>query len=130
MTLREDDDTQHFLRLKKQIDINRKLISNDELRDLYTLARNYCIRKINLGNQLFSRELFDLYQRELELLKQSETGELSPMIYKNITSLAFKIEEHDWAYNFIQQYTNHLPEEHRNSYYSFNMARYYFTKKD
>ncbi len=130
MTLREDDDTQHFLRLKKQIDINRKLISNDELRDLYTLARNYCIRKINLGNQLFSRELFDLYQRELELLKQSETGELSPMIYKNITSLAFKIEEHDWAYNFIQQYTNHLPEEHRNSYYSFNMARYFFIKKD
>ena len=52
------------------------------------------------------------------------------MIYKNITALAFKLDEYNWAYDFIQRYTSYLPEDYRDSYFNFNMARYYFIKKD
>jgi hypothetical protein len=130
MTLREEENEKHYHQLKKNIELFRKKISPEELTDLYTLVRNYCIRKINLGNQEFSRELFDLYQQELELLQRSSVKELSPMIYKNITALAFKLEEYDWTFRFISDYTQHLPKEYRDSYYNFNMARYYFIKKD
>jgi hypothetical protein len=55
---------------------------------------------------------------------------LSPAVYKNITTLAFLLDEMEWIYHFIQNYTQHLPEEHRDSYYNFNMANYYFKKND
>jgi len=130
MTLRENEEEKYFHQLLDKIREHVKIFPTEDLRDLYTLARNYCIRKINLGNRQFNRELFNLYKQELDLLHQLPVKELSPMIYKNITALAFKIEEYDWAFQFIRSFTQYLPEEHRDSYFNFNMARYYFIRKD
>lgn len=129
-SLLENDREEHFYKLKASLEKNRKILSEEELRDFYTLARNYCIKKINLGNKKFARELFELYQWEIEILNESEEKELSPAVYKNVITLAFLLNELEWIYNFIQRYTNFLPEEHRESYYNFNLANYYFKKED
>ena len=128
LTLLENEKEEHFYKLKSLIEKNRRIFAEEELKDFYTIARNYCIKKINLGNKKFARELFGLYQWELELLNGSETQELSPAAYKNISTLAFLLNELDWVFQFIERYTDYLPEEHRSSYYNFNMANYYFKK--
>jgi len=130
MTLLENEKEEHFYGLKTAIEKHKKVFTDEELNDLYVLARNYCIKKINLGNKKFARELFDLYQWELESLNESGAKELSPAVYKNMITLAFLLNELEWIYHFVEDYTHYLPEEHRESYYNFNMANYYFKKQN
>jgi hypothetical protein len=130
LTLLENENEDHFHELKKNILQYKKIFSIEELQGTYTLARNYCIKKINLGNKEFVRELFELYQWELELINESEDKELPPAIYKNIITLAFMLNELEWTFHFIEKYTPYLPEEHRESHYNFNMATYHFKKKE
>ncbi len=130
LTLLENENEDHFHELKKNILQHRKIFATEELQGTYALARNYCIKKINLGNKKFVRELFELYQLELELIKDSDNLELPPAIYKNIITLAFMLNELEWTFHFIEKYTQHLPEEHRESHYNFNMATYHFKKKE
>lgn len=130
LTLIENEKEEYFYELKKNIQQYKKVFETEELQGTYTLARNYCIKKINLGNKKFVRELFELYQWELELINESETKELPAAIYKNIVTLAFMLNELEWTFHFIERYTKFLPKEHRESYYNLNIATYYFKKKE
>lgn len=130
LTLLQNEEESHYYALKKNIQQHKKIFQLEELEGIYALARNYCIKKINLGNKKFLRELFELYQRELELMNESESKELQPAIYKNIITLAFMLNELEWTFHFIESYTKYLPEEYRESYYNLNIATYHFKKKD
>jgi hypothetical protein len=119
-----------FQRLKKEITINQKLFPETELRDLILVAINYCIRRQNRGELEYVREALDLFQLGLNEGVLFESGVLSPYTYKNVLMLALKINDYDWAKQFLNDYKKFLPEKESENLYKYNYAIYSFRKKD
>jgi hypothetical protein len=101
-----------------------------EMHDLYVVAINYCVRQLNTGKEQYFQETYELYKAGLEAKTLLHKGVLSPMTYYNIVISGLKVNAFDWVAWFIPQYKNSLERPHRDSAYSFNMARLYFARRD
>lgn len=97
--------------------------------DLYTFSYNYCIRQINIGNEDYKRELFQLYKKGLNNGLLLENNILSEWDFKNITTLGCNLEEFDWTLSFIESYKNHLPDNRQENAYNFALGLWYFSKR-
>lgn len=90
---------------------------------MYSYAQNYCIRQINTGRKEFLDTLFLLYQQMLSnrfLLE--EDGSLAHWNYKNITTVALRLEKYEWVNEFLEAFKSKLKEEIRESVYHYNLA--------
>ena len=125
LALTEPQEDAHFFALKKHLDVSALHFNPAELRDIYLLAVNFCIHRINLRQEQFLREVFDLYRSGLDQGVFFENGELLRFTYTNIALTALRLKAFDWAYQFIEQYRDKLPETQRKGTYAFNLARYY-----
>ena len=128
-TLTEPQEEKHFRLLKDLLPAHADLLSEREFNDLLTLARNYCIKRINRGDKTFEYDLFDLYQQEIKQIEEKNTPEISSVLYKNVVTLAINIGETEWIKTFAETHQSRLPESLRKSLYSFNMAKYWFIRK-
>ena len=97
--------------------------------DVLSAACNYCITKINSGDNSFRLELFHLYQKGLESTIFLEKGNLSEWRYKNIATLGCDLGEFDWTEEFINSYKDKLPADCRHNAYSYNLGNLFFHKK-
>lgn len=130
LTLSEQDVEAHYFKLKAYLDKYGLLFPKKEARDvLYMAAQNYCIRKINQGNQKFLNELFILYQDLLEKEIILGDGELSPWYFRNVVVIALRLGEFEWTEKFINRYKGYLPETFRENAVTFNLAQVYFYQK-
>lgn len=130
LTLIEPDDITHYQNLKQQLPDITQQFGKEDLKDIYALAQNYCIRKINTGNAGFLRDLFELYQLLLQNGLLTEDGHLSPQHYKNIVFVALRLDEVAWCQRFIENYREALPPSHRNDAYYYNLAYWHYFKKE
>ncbi len=94
----------------------------DELRDLFLLATNYCIRLMNEGEKRFAKEGLSIYKEGLKNEVLFLNGILSRFTYRNIVAKAIISKDFDWAENFIQDYKHRLVRKYRESTFSFNLA--------
>lgn len=120
----------HFAELRALVEQYWTLFPQHEIRDIYVAAINFCIRQLNTGARSFIRDALDLYRSGLERGIIFEDGFLSKYTYNNILLLAVALEEWDWARQFLEDYCNNLPHRDRDSAYRYNLATYYFRKKD
>jgi hypothetical protein len=116
----------HFQALKSLIEIHRKLFPKVEYRNLYLLAINFCIRKINTGNSEFVKELFQLYRKGLESQALIENGELSRWTYKNVVAIGLGLKEFEWIEYFIEHYKDFIAAPYRESSFKYNLADLYY----
>lgn len=121
-----EDSEEYFNKLKSSIFKNGGLFPHDELRDIYLMAINFCIGKINAGEKAFVRESFELYKMGLNQDVILRNKVLSPWTFANICLNALQLEEYEWAYSFIEEYKDAVPEKYRESYVSYLLARYYY----
>jgi len=101
-----------------------------ELRDLYLLAINYCIRRLNAGQEAYAREGLELYKSGFESNILTSNRSISRFTYRNTLAMALKVGELQWAEQFIHQYRNYLDRHHRESMYSFSLARLAYRKQE
>ena len=120
----------HFHALKALLAEHDGLLPQQELRDVYLVAINFCIKKLNAGARAFIREALDLYRAGLERNVIPDNGILSKATYQNILLLALALEEWAWARDFLENYRARLPSAERHNTYHFNLALYFFRKKD
>ena len=120
------DSDQHFQRLKTLLQTYATQFALAEIHDLYLMAINFCIRRINQAEEHYFREIFDLYQSGLQHGALLEDGVLSRWTYNNITATGLRLREFDWVYQFLQEFAPFLPDSHRDGAFSFNLARYYY----
>lgn len=129
LTSTQTDNIDHYYKLKELLSQHGLVFPQNEALSLYYSAINYCIQKINKGNQNFLSELFDLYldlvNKEIIFLNDA----LSPWDFKNIVVLALRLERHEWAENFVSEYYHRIPEPHRENARSYNLAQVYFYQK-
>jgi hypothetical protein len=121
--LTEPDDRTHFQAFKTLVLTQGALFPADEMRDLFVLGINLCIRQYNAGNPDYLAEQFDFYREGLAKKYLLSEGTLSRYTYLNAVTSALVLHQFDWAEHFIHDYREYLPETYQESLYSFNLAR-------
>ena len=101
-----------------------------EIRDIYLLAINYCIQRLNRGQRQFISRALGLYKLALERNILLENNQLSKFTYNNVLMLALASQELDWASHFLHRFKEKLPEKERENIFHYNLAIYYFYKPD
>lgn len=126
------NEEQFFFEFKKLLFANTEKFPSTEIRDLYILAVNFCIKQVNKGTweTRFFEEILSLYKNGLENEVLLQDGQLSRFTYHNIVAAALKIEDFKWLEWFIEVYKNFLAKPFRESTYSFSMARLDFARKN
>ena len=99
-------------------------------KDLLSYAMNYCIGRINVGEEPYSIELFYWYNVALDKGHIQENQYISSIRFKNIITLGLRQQAFEWVENFIENYTQFLDPSIQNNYYTFGSAQLHFYKKD
>jgi len=120
------DSEQNFLRLREAISAYQHYFPPSEMRDIYTLAINYTIRRLNTGSPLFGREAFELYLLILEEGYLLEDGIMLESAFSNIVFLAAKLEKYDWARKFVYDYQQHLKPVFQQPLFHFSLGKLYY----
>jgi hypothetical protein len=128
-TVTDQDNLEHYYRLKELLDQHGLLFPKHEAMELYGSALNYCIRQINHGNQSFLDELFILYNQLIDKEIIFLNDELSPWDFRNIVVIATRLKKFEWTENFIINFSPKVPEAYRSNAVSYNLAQLYFHQK-
>lgn len=123
-------DEAHFRSLTSLLEMHWRAFPTAEARDLFLLAINFCIKKINGGVAAYRRNVFDLYRSGLEKKVLLTGGVISPFTYINVLNSAMLVGEWEWAADFLEKYKTLLPEAERENIYHFNLANLFFRKKE
>jgi len=126
----ETTNEDHFFNFKEAIYQHGQVFSATDLQNLYQLAINYCIRKMNRGEALFKRETFNLYKMAIESDVFFENGVLYHFAFKNATSLGTALREFEWVQNFIDYYKDYLSPEYRDTFVKYSLAFLNYEKKE
>lgn len=130
MALIKPEVDENYKRLKHYIVEYPDILPKDEFRELYEMAINYCIKRLNKGNRYYLEEAFELYINGIHNEVLLENGYLSHIAYKNTVAIGLHLEKFEEIKALIPrgEYLLHL--EHRESYVHYNTANYYFATKD
>jgi hypothetical protein len=128
--LQSPEEDQPFEQLKQLLSQHEGRFKQEEMRGLYLMAINGCIRRMNAGNRAYIREAFEVYRAALERNFLTENGFLSSFTFKNIIRIGAALDEHAWTEQFIEQYKTALHPRERDNAYRYNRAFLYFQKAD
>jgi len=128
--LRMPEENEAFFTLKQLLQTHEQRFSAGELRSLYLIAINGCIRRMNAGQRDFIREAFEVYKTALERQFLLENGFISTFTYKNVIRLGSALGEDEWTARFAEQYRAALPPRERENAYLYNRAFLYFQQSD
>ncbi|MEZ4966856.1 MAG: hypothetical protein R2791_16550 [Saprospiraceae bacterium] len=128
--LQSPEATQPFERLKTLLVEYEQNFKPDEMRGLYLIAINGCIRRMNAGDRTYVREAFELYRAALERDFLTENGILSGFTYKNIIRVGAALGEHEWTEQFLETYRTRLHLRERDNLYRYNLAYLRFQQRD
>ena len=120
----------HFRRFRQKISEPEQVFPPEEMRNLYLLAINYCIKKYNEGNTLFLEEEYQLYRQGLERGYFLAGGYLSRFTYRNVVTIGLVMKDFPWVEQFIHQYRDMLKPDTRDSIFSFCLANLEYEKKN
>jgi hypothetical protein len=126
--LSTDNSIGHFQQLRALIKDQASIFPTTELKDIYTFALNYCIKRLNAQEAIFRREAFELYREGIKQGIFFENGILSQFNYKNMVALGLGLKEFDWVHQFIEEKKEFLEKKSRESTYAFNLALLHFRK--
>lgn len=121
-----ENDFQAFRREIERLPAN---FPEEEKRTFLLLAINFCIRRLNSGEQYYVREAFNFYKVGLETAALFENGYLGRFGFKNIVALGLNLSEHAWVADFIEQYAPFLEPKHRDAHRDYNLAKVYYAQK-
>ncbi len=119
-----------FKALKTNLSEHSAAFPPEELYDLHMMSINYCVRKLNAGDERYFQEIHELYKAGLATKTLLHNGALSPLNYFNIVITGLNVNALDWVAWFIPQYKNSLERRFRDSAYSFNMARLHYARRE
>ena len=121
---------QHFSAFRNMLLANASAFPAEELRTLYLLAINFGIKKLNESREGWLHITLDLYKNALELELLFENNQISRFAFNNISAIALRVGELDWAENFIHTYRPKLERQWRDATASLNLARVAYARKD
>ena len=119
-----------FQKFRSVLKQNGHLFPASELKTLYLFAINFCIRKLNEGDEPFIQEGWELYQEGLEQGFLLEHGRLSGFTFNNVAAFGIKLKAFAAVEAFIKKYQSSLEPTQQESFVHFNLARLEYTRQN
>lgn len=130
LALTESENIQHFKKLQRELITNVHLFSKEEMRDIYVLATNIGIRFINKDKHEQMSETLELYKTGLSKGILLTNDRISRFTYKNAIAIGLRLQQFEWAEQFIETYKEKLDPIYQEETYHYNLAKLnYSTKK-
>ena len=128
-SLTEHENDEIIFSLKEILTNATKHFEPNELRDIYLLTINQCIKKLNSGKKEFAFVAYELYQQLIaaDLLVQNNV--LDRFAFTNIVFTGLMVKDFTGIEKFIQKNANFLLYEYRETIVSIAFARLYYTQK-
>ena len=130
LLLQKPEDEAHFLQLRQLLQEHESTLPPAELKNLYTYLLNHCTYRIN---QRRDDAYYGYFLEINEILLSKglllEEGQLAPWRYSNLMTVSLRTGRLEWAYQFLNQYKNYLPEDFRENIYGYNLAHYLYWLK-
>lgn len=123
-------DDEAYLQLKDLLQTQIKVIPQQELRLLYTYVLNFAVLRINSGETQYYQEILYLYKLLLQEAIILKNGTLTQWTFTNIITAGIRTQDYEWTERFIEEYQQHLAPDLRQNVYTYNLASFYFEKKD
>ena len=117
------DSEEMFNRFRSLLERTKEKFKDEEVRVIYLLAINYCIKRLNSGAAKYVREGFQLYTAGIEGDYLLTYNTLSQFTYKNAVALGLGLKEFEWVESFIFNYKDKLDTKYRESIFTFNLAK-------
>jgi len=130
LTLTKPEDENNFRDLLDHLETVMTNFSNTELRQIFVFTQNYCIKKINIGQVNYVKELFNIYLRLLETGIIYENNYLDQWDYKNIATIGLRLKEYEWTESFIRTNKTMIQPTFREMAYCYNLANLYYEKRE
>ena len=129
--LAEPEVVAHFYTFKAGLQQFGNQLPPAERKLLYTGLLNYCIRRGNQhGEMEFLREYLNVNELLMEQGLLLDDGEISPWRFVNLKMAALRVQDEDWAWRFIHEYQQFLPEGYRENVFRYALAYLHFCRKD
>jgi hypothetical protein len=128
LTTTEEHD--YFERLRAEIQEHYRLFPNMELREVYLMAINFCIARMNAGQEDYVREGFEWYRQGIDQEILVEKGVISRWTYMNVVMNGLKLREFAWTDRFIDEYKTYLEPSYRDNFSNFSRLKYLFDTGD
>ncbi len=112
-----------FQKFRDELLENERLFPATELKSLYLLATNFCIRQLNEGNSPFVAEGWKLYQEGLRRGFLIEHGRISSFTFNNIAAFGIRLDAFEEVEQFIREYQGYLEPAQQKSFVDLNLAR-------
>jgi hypothetical protein len=122
LTLPDQETEKHFFAVVELVDKHQSRFLIPDLNSIYQYIKNYCIRKINKGEESYRLRLFDIYKSILSNRRIMNHDYLSTFEYKNIVTLGLRLNEGTWVKEFIPKHINSIPPPDRKNALTYNTA--------
>lgn len=129
LALNQKSNKSSFDQFRSYFNGYQNIFTDDEIRQLYLLAINFCVHKIRIGERAYATELLSLYTEGIDKRILLENEKLSPWIYKNVVKLGLGLQRLEWVEDFVKKYSQYLSKALRKDAYHFSLADIYFHKK-
>lgn len=126
----QKSDEEYFFKFKSLLFKHIGDLEPKEGFELLFDAINYCIRRLNAGDNKYLDEVFELYKFAIENEILLSSGEFVHWDYKNITSIGLRLRKFTWVKNFIEDYKDKIDPSHRDNAYYYNLSNFYFYKSE
>ena len=125
----ESDSETSFSKILVLTQEHQSILSIEDLKNIYQYEKNFCIRRINKGEDNYRHILFNLYKTILANKRIMNHEYFSQWEFKNIVTLGLRLKEGEWTKNFISKYINFLPPSERKNALTYNTAMLYYYNK-
>jgi hypothetical protein len=115
MTSLSPENTSFFLRAKELFEHHSHKLDNREREVLRGVLINYCVYKVNNGEVLFRKMLFEINLHQLNEIDKMQSKGFSKVFYIQVLRNALSSNEIDWAKKYIEKYTPYLKHSYRKS---------------
>lgn len=128
--LRDIDDEAAYDKYKELLAGNISFIPPKIARELSLFGQNQCVKHINLSNEKYLKELFDLYNLMLKSNIMYDGPYMTPYTFKNYVTVALRLKAFDEAIQFVETFSARLHPDQRFNALHYNLAAVYFEKND
>jgi hypothetical protein len=125
-----ENNEHYFQNMMELLQQNKMSFPQQEIRELYLLAINFTIKKLNTGSQWYLEKAFELYQTGIKegYLIQQEV--ISPFTFNNMVSISISMKAYQWVTEFIAQYAEKIPIESQASIRQECLAKLYYAQNE
>jgi hypothetical protein len=130
LSLNQPDKDRPYELLKSYLIDFPDIFPPSEYKEIYEMALNYCIKRLNKGDEKYAEEAFELYMKGIRKKALLENDYLSHFAYKNIVAIGLYLDKTEEIKLFIPDGGALLHPDYRENYIHYNSAKFYFSTKD